>query len=165
MHYNLEQTGKICQLVCGELFCFLLPYNYVCFARYVSRCVSFSFSECLFINDVNCSYPKHIFKLINELFEIEKGTSAVEQTTLVTTTIPTTTLSTLRTNLMDRTSQPFTTPVNSPHVSSTFHNPNTKTTTKKEKPSSILGIYPKICHTIEEKASTYNASVLSNLFI
>ena len=94
-----------------------------------------------------------------------KTTTTVPTTTLVTTTIPTTTLSTLRTNLMDRTSQPFTTPVNSPLVSSTFYNPNTKTTTKKEKPSSILGIYPKICHTIEEKASTYNASVLSNLFI
>ena len=94
-----------------------------------------------------------------------KTTTTVPTTTLVTTTIPTTTLSTLRTNLMERTSQPFTTPVNSPNVSSTFYNPNTKTTTKKEKPSSILGIYPKIYHTIEEKTSTYNASVLSTLFI
>ena len=29
---------------------------------------------------MNCSPPKHIFKLINELFEIEKTTCAVEQT-------------------------------------------------------------------------------------
>ena len=70
-------------MFCDELLCFLLSYNYVDYARYVSRCVSFSFSECLFINDVNCSPSKHIFKLINELFEIEKGTCAVEQTIIV----------------------------------------------------------------------------------
>ena len=48
-----------------------------------SRYVSFSFSEWLFINDVHCTLPRNIFKLINELFEIEKGTCAVELTFLV----------------------------------------------------------------------------------
>nr|XP_022327092.1 cubilin-like [Crassostrea virginica] len=75
-----------------------------------------------------------------ELITTMISTTPMMTTTLkTTTTVPTTKLSTLRTNLMERTSQPFTTPVNSPHVSSTFNNPNNKTTTKKEKPSSILG--------------------------
>ena len=66
-------------------------------------------------------------------------TTTLPTTTLVTTTIPTTTLSTLRTTLMKRTSQPFTTSVNSPHVSLMLNNPSTKTTTQKEETSDILG--------------------------
>nr|XP_022320849.1 CUB and sushi domain-containing protein 3-like isoform X2 [Crassostrea virginica] len=65
-------------------------------------------------------------------------TTTLPTTTLVTTTIPTTTLSTLRTTLMKRTSQPFTTSVNSPHVSLMLNNPSTKTTTQKEETSDIL---------------------------
>ena len=37
----------------------------------------------MFINDRQCTLPKNIFKLINELFEIKKGTCAVEHTFLV----------------------------------------------------------------------------------
>ena len=35
---------------------------------------------------MHCTLPKNIFKLINELFEIEKGTSAVELSFLVNST-------------------------------------------------------------------------------
>ena len=54
--------------------------------------------------------------------------TTIPTTTLVITTIPTTKLSSLRATLKKRTSQPFTTPVNSPDVSSTFNYQRTKIT-------------------------------------
>ena len=75
-------------------------------------------------------------------------TTTIPTTTLVTTT-PTTKLPTLRTTLMKRTSQPIKTPINSPHVSSMFDNPNTKTTTtQKEETLAILGTDPFIIYKV-----------------
>ena len=75
--------------------------------------------------------------------------TTIPTTTLMITTIPTTKLSSLRATLKKRISQPFTTPVNSPDVSSTFNYQRTKITkTQKEETSAILGTDPFIVYKV-----------------
>ena len=79
---------------------------------------------------------------------LKTTTTTVPKTTLVTTTTLTTTLSTLPTSLIERTSQPFKTSVNSPHVTlTTLSTLQTSLTKRTSRPFTTPASSPHVSST------------------